>query len=117
MALARGKSMCWDSTCVDTFSMSAVHDTAISPGAAANRAEQWKRDKYASLADRYLFEPVAIETSGVLGTSTSAFIRGLGMRITARTGDKRETRWLLERLSIAVVRGNAASILATSGML
>ena len=112
----RGKSMCWDSTCVDTFSMSAVNDTAISPGAAADRAELRKREKYTGLVDRYLFEPVSIETTGVLGTSTSSFIRGLGKRITAQTGDRRETRWLLERLSLAVVRGNAASILATGGM-
>ena len=109
----RGKSMCWDATCVDTFSQSAVHDTAISPGAAADRAEQRKREKYAGLSDRYIFEPVAIETTGVLGTSTACFVRGLGKRIAAQTGDKRESRWLLERLSLAVVRGNAASVLAT----
>ena len=30
-----------------------------------------------------------------------------------KTGDRREVSWLRQRLSIAVVRGNAASVLAT----
>ena len=113
----RGRSLCWDSTCVDTFSASSVLDTAISPGAAATRAEARKRDKYAGLMDRYLFEPVSVETMGVFGASTVPFIRGLGRRIVAQTGDKRETRWLFEKISLVVVRGNAASVFATGGML
>ena len=58
-----------------------------------------------------------METMGVFGASTVPFIRGLGRRIVAQTGDKRETRWLFERISLAVVRGNAASVFATGGML
>ena len=110
---SQGKSLCWDSTCVDTFSQSVVADTAVDPGAAANRAEGRKREKYRGLVDRYIFEPVSVETSGVLGSSTLAFLRRVGKRITAQTGDKRETRWLLERISLAVMRGNAASVMAT----
>ena len=98
---------------MDTFCSSAVFDTAIDPGAAACRAQDRKREKYASLTGRYIFEPVALETTGVLGASTSLFVRSLGRRISAQTGDKRETRWLIERLSLAVARGNAASVLAT----
>ena len=110
---SQGLSLCWDSTCVDTFCSSAVIDTALEPGAAAGRAEQRKRDRYRQLTDRYLFEPVAVETSGAIGPSTAQFLRKLGKRISARTGDKRETKWLMERISIAVVRGNAASIMAS----
>ena len=90
-----------------------MSDTAITPGAAATRAEERKREKYASLAERYQFEPLAIETTGVFGPTSLSFVRGLGRRISTITGDKREIRWLLERLSLAVVRGNAASVLAT----
>ena len=111
---SQGKSLSWDSTCVDTFCASAVGATAASPGAAADRAERDKRLKYSNITDRYIFEPIAVETSGVLGSSTTIFLRGLGKRITAQTGDKRETRWLIERVSLAVVRGNAASIMASS---
>ena len=63
--------------------------------------------------DTYRFEPIAVETTGVFGDSSSRFISELGKRITNCTHDKRETHWLRQRLSIAVVRGNAASILAT----
>ena len=81
--------------------------------AAAAAAEDHKRSKYASLADRYHFEPVAVETTGAVGASTTRFLQRLGKRVTAQTGDRRETSWLFERLSLAVVRGNAASVLAT----
>ena len=110
---ARGMSLCWDSTCADTFCASAVLDTAITPGAAADRREAEKRQKYREISRRYVFEPVAVETTGVLGSSTLRFLRGLGKRISACTGDKRETRWLFERISLAVVRGNTTSIMAS----
>ena len=109
----QGKCLVWDATCVDTFCASALINAAITPGSAAASAEDRKRSKYASLADRYQFEPIAVETSGVLGPSTTAFLQRLGKRITAQSGNRRETAWLFERLSIAVTRGNAASILAT----
>ena len=108
-----GKSLCWDATCVDTFCQTAIGETAHSPGAAANKAEAHKRSHYASLSGSYVFEPVAIETSGVFGKSTSRFISELGHRLTGVTGDKREVSWLRQRLSMAVMRGNAASIKAT----
>ena len=76
-------------------------------------AEARKRERYRGLTDRYRFEPVAIETTGVLGPSTTAFVRELGLRVSAVTGEKRETEWLIQRLALAVVRGNAASVLAT----
>ena len=111
---SRGRSLCWDATCADTFCSSAVLDTAITPGAAADRAEARKRARYMDISQRYIFEPVSVETSGVLGISTLSFLRGLGKRISAHTGDKRESRWLFERISLAIARGNAASIMASS---
>ena len=108
-----GRCLAWDATCVDTYSATSVIDAAITPGSAASAAEERKRARYSSLVDRYLFEPVALETTGVVGASTAAFLSGLGKRISAQSGDRRETSWLFERLSLAVVRGNCASILAT----
>ena len=109
----QGKCLTWDGTCVDTFCASSVTQAAIEPGSAASAAEQRKRQKYSGLTDRYLFEPIAVETTGVLGPSTTVFLQRLGKRISARTGNKRETSWLIERISLAVVRGNSASISAT----
>ena len=108
-----GKSLCWDATCVDTFCQSAIGETAHTPGAAANKAEKCKRDFYSDISMQYIFEPLAVETTGVLGKSTSSFIAQLGRRVSGVTGDKRETSWLHQRISIAVLRGNAASIQAT----
>ena len=110
---SQGKCLVWDATCVDTYSASSLINAAITPGSAAVAAEERKCSKYASLVDRYQFEPVAIETTGVVGISTKAFLQRLGKRMTAQSGDRRETTWLFERLSLAVVRGNSASILAT----
>ena len=57
-----GRSLCWDATCVDTYSQSAIIDCALSPGAAAAAAEARKRDRCSGLVDRYRFEPVVVET-------------------------------------------------------
>ena len=64
------------------------------------------------MSDRYRFEPVAVETMGVIGPSTFGFLREIGRRMRAVTGEGRELTWLLQRVSIAVARGNASSILA-----
>ena len=108
---SHGKCLAWDATCVDTFSTTSVVDAAVAPGSAA--AATRKREQYRALTDRYLFEPVSVETTGVLGPSTVAFLRRLGRQVSAVTGDRRETSWLMERISLAVTRGNAASIFAT----
>ena len=96
---SNGKSMTWD--------------TAHSPGSAATKAEERKRQFYSGIAARYRFEPIAVETTGVLGESTCKFVAELGRRISGRTGEKRETEFLRQRLSLAIMRGNAASIMAT----
>ena len=109
----RGKCLLWDATCVDTFCASSTVASAVDPGSAALNRENHKRSKYQSLTDRYIFQPVAVETMGVLGASTLTFLRQLGRRITAQTGEKRESTWLFERISLAVVRGNAAAVRST----
>ena len=51
------------------------------------------------------------ETSGVYGKSTVPFLSGLTKKLVDVCGDPRERQWLHQRLSLAVARGNAASIL------
>ena len=109
-----GKSLCWDATCSDTYSKSAINESASKAGVAADRAEERKRNFYANIATSYRFEPLSFETTGTMGTSTSKFVAELGRRITGITGEKRETAWLRQRLSIAIVNGNAAAVNATS---
>ena len=111
---SRGRALCWDATCTDTFSSASIIASAIERGSAAAAAEARKNDKYRNLMDRYLFEPLAVETMGVLGPSSVKFVGDLARRMRGVTGDNREKRWLFERLSLAVVRGNAAAILASA---
>ena len=109
---SRGKALSWDATCVNTYAESAVNDTACTAGKAAKHAEDRKRLTYPHLTRLYRFEPIAIETSGTFGPTTKVIISEIGKRISEKSGDARETTWLKQRLSIAVQRGNAISILS-----
>ena len=64
--------------------------------------------------NRYRFEPIAIETSGVFGPTTRQIIQEIGKSISEKTGDKRETIWLKQRLNIAIQKGNAMSIISSA---
>jgi hypothetical protein len=61
----------------------------------------------------YCFVPIAVETLGALGDDVSDFLHQLGRRIANVTGERRATEFLLQRLSVAIQRGNAASVLGT----
>ena len=110
---SRGRYLVWDATCTDTYAETNLNGSAVSPGSAARKAEERKRSKYPDMVARYRFEPIAVETTGVYGNSTEALISEIGRRISEVTGDRRETRWLEERIGIAVQLGNAHSILAS----
>ena len=103
--------MSWDSTCVDTYASYIVQKSANQAGAAAQGAENRKQRRYEELGRRFKFQPVAVETCGSLGQSTLPFLKELGRRISCETGDKREVEFLFQRVSLAVVRGNATSLL------
>ena len=92
---------------------SAINETAVGPGSAADRAEERKHTLYSNLQGTYRFEPLAIETTGVYGRSSSKLVSKLGKRISNVTGDRRETQRLRQGLSVAIIRGNSSSILAT----
>jgi hypothetical protein len=110
---SNGRCLCWDATCVDTFADSHVNNSAMSAGCAANTAEESKRRKYTSLAARFQFEPVAVETTGTYGKTTGTLISKIGRRISDGSGDPREKFWLEQRIGLAVQRGNAVSILTS----
>jgi len=109
---ANGKCLAWDATCSDTFSPSALSSSAAFPGSKCCSAEASKQTKYKSLEDRFTFVPIAIETSGIIGPKSKHFLRELGHRITNRSGESKETAWLFQRISIAVVRGNNFAIVS-----
>ena len=57
------------------------------------------------------FVPVAVETLGALGNGADELMRDLGRRISEVTRERRATEFLLQRLSVDIQRGNAASVL------
>ena len=110
---ANGRCMVWDFTCPDTLAASQLNLSVRSPSAVANDAESRKSSKYRSLSAMYCFVPVAVETLGALGEEASAFFSELGHRIAAVTFEPRSHQFLLQRLSVAVQRGNAACVIGT----
>ena len=66
--------------------------------------------KYSGLADRFTVQPIAVETAGVIGPSTLSFLREIGKRAATLRREPRETQWLLQRIGLAIIRGNAISI-------
>ena len=61
----------------------------------------------------YLFVPVVIETSGVFGKQTPSFLKDLACRVRKVSGEVLSFSYLIQRLTVAVQRGNAVSILGT----
>ncbi len=105
-----GRLLVWDATCPDTFAPSYRTDATPAPGRVAAAAEERKEKKYSSLPPSHFFSPLAIETMGVLGPKSMALVRDLGRRIRLETGEPRSTDYLLQRLSIAIQRGNSVSV-------
>ena len=72
-----------------------------------------KRRKYEYLGQRLQFVPLAVETAGVWDPAGLRFLREVGVRVAAVTGEKRAPAFFLQRLSLAVQRGNVAAVLGT----
>ena len=106
-----GRPLVWDATCPDTFAPSHRGHATRSAGCVGEQAEGKKAEKYAHLAPAYFFQPVAIETSGAIGSRSRAFLRELGRRVGVQTGKSRSTSYLFQRLSVAIQRGNAAAVM------
>ena len=111
-----GRCLVWDFTCPDTLAASHLDRAVAGPGAVATEAESRKREKYVALSASYYFVPIAIETLGALGEDAAAFMKDLGRRVGAATREPRSSAFLMQRLSVAIQRGNAASVAGTSSL-
>ncbi|CAG9118843.1 unnamed protein product [Plutella xylostella] len=107
---AHGRSLVWDATCVDTLAASHVPHTSRAAGAAAGTAENLKREKYRSLDSTYLFLPFGVETMGPWGPDAKSLVKEITSRLADVSGDKRAGAYLRQRLSLAIQRGNVASM-------
>ena len=98
---------------MDTFCQSYRQQCAGEVGVAAAHAEEEKVKKYPHLDRRYLFQPVALETTGVVGPDSMPFMKELGVQIRRVTGEARSFVFLMQRIIVAVQMGNAISVLGT----
>eukprot|EP00914_Ancora_sagittata_P021733 GHVO01043198.1.p2 GENE.GHVO01043198.1~~GHVO01043198.1.p2 ORF type:complete len:117 (-),score=10.71 GHVO01043198.1:61-411(-) len=106
------ESLVWDVTVKDTYCGSQVMGSAESAGTAAAKAEELKRSKYMQLIPTYHFQPVALETSGSWGPTSTKFLNYVKNKLIEATNESKEAGYFDQALSIAIMRGNASSILA-----
>ncbi len=112
-----GRLSVWDATCPDTFAPLYLPSAASGAGAVAAAVEERKKRKYSHLNQCHSFVPVAIETTGVFGPETMEFLRELGRRLQLVSVDHNSFTNLIQRLLVAVQRGNAASVLGSARSL
>ena len=86
---------------------SYVTRAAQEAGAAAELAASHELEKYANIDARYLFEPIAVETLGVINTSACHLLNDLGKRMTVNSGEAGETGFLCQRISVLIQCYNA----------
>ena len=118
MTLAPWHSGCllvWDATCPDTLAPSYRAHATQESGKVAASAEERKCEKYQGLPPGHFFTPVAIETLGAIGPKSMVFLRDLGRRIREVTDEPRSTDYLLQRISVAVQRGNSIAVQGSTG--
>jgi len=80
-----------------------LHATSHYAGGAAETASS--RNTRVSQKE-CIFQPVAFETHGSLNASGFDFLREAGRRLTASSGDLRETSFLFQCLSILIQHFN-----------
>jgi len=97
-SLGRARSRC---TVICPLAESYVSGAAREAGAAAEVAAT-RKEKYAQLDSRYLFEPIVAETLGVFNTSANSLLKETGLKISLNTGESRETSFLYQRISVLV---------------
>ena len=73
----------------DTFAPSYSTLASSESDLVAAQVEERKRSKYLHFTSDHLFIPVAIETSGVVGALSMAFLKELGRCLEQYTGESR----------------------------
>ena len=58
---------------------------------------------------------VAVETAGAMGTDALDFFADVGGRIRAVTQEAQARAFVIQQVSVALQRGNAAAVLGTMG--
>ena len=99
---------------MDTFAASYIADATREARAIATAAEARKKKKNALLSKSHHFVPIAIETSGALDPDALSLLTDISRCRQSMTHDHQSLSFLLQRVSIALQHGNAASVLGTT---
>ena len=73
-----------------TLADSYISASARSAGATAELAATRKITKYCNLPASCMFQPIALETLGVISSSAGEFLADLGRKVSGVSGEKRE---------------------------
>jgi len=107
----RGLILVWDVAVMDTFAQGHYKD-CLTGWFCCYKSWGCKMPKIPWPPKQLPFSISGNETTGVCGKSTARFLSGLAKKLVDVSGDPSGCQWLHQHLSLAVVKGNAASILA-----
>lgn len=109
----RGRPLVWDATCSHTLAASYLNISSRKAGEAAKLWEISKTHKYSEILQNHFFVPFCVETFGPWGEKAKSFFKELGEKIKSACHEPRASSFLMQRISLAIQRGNAASVLGT----
>jgi len=102
-----GKYLAWDVTVATTLASSSLEASSAQSGSASEIAASKKVAKYQDLPSHFMFQPVAFENLGPVSASSTWFIDELGRRIVRFSGNRNESSYLWQRLSVSIQRFNS----------
>ena len=102
-----GRNLTWDVSINNTVAASYLPLSSTAAGGAAEMASEKKVEKYSELSTTSCFCSIIMETFGPINDLGLALLTELGRRMTDCTGDARETKHLLQRISVTIQRCNS----------
>ena len=84
-----------------------MEEAAQDAGAVAKIASALKSTKCVAMDRRYIFQPTAVESLGLINNSAKTFLGVLGRRIAEISGDCCKGRFLFQQLSELIQHCNA----------
>lgn len=110
----RGQHLAWDATCCDTLADSHIQVSSKKARRIAEIASRNKHNKYSELKEQnYIFNAFAVEKLGCWSIEAIQLINKIGPMLNDISGDLRSHSYLVQRISIAIQRANATSIMGT----
>ena len=109
-----GKALAWYATCTDWFAASHLCSTILNPGSASRAAEGLKRQKYFQLVEDFELVLVAVETFGIIGSAGCSLLTDIGRCISRATNYSRQMSYILQQISVTIIRGNALAMTTSS---